>query len=193
MELNTGDLLLFRGNYILSRLIEYFTGGNYSHIGIVLNDPTYIEPKLIGLYMLESGEEDFKDSEDDKYKFGVQITDLKECLKNYKGEVYCRKLKCERDEIFYKKLVDINKKIHDKPYDLDLFDWIKADLGIYIGNVQKTNKFWCSALVAFVYVKLGFLSNDIPWTMIKPNDFSCKSDKLKFINCSLDDEKKLVL
>ena len=190
-KLETGDILMFSGNYFISRFIEYFTHSKFSHIGIVLKDPKYICPKLIGLYMLESGEENFKDSEDDKYKFGVQISDLNKCLDNYKGNVYHRKLHCKRDDKFYQNLIDIHKTVHNKPYDLNLFDLIKADLGLDIGNVQKTNEFWCSALAAFVYVKLGFLDNNIPWTIIKPQDFSYKSTTLKFKNCTLDDEKLL--
>ena len=75
-KLETGDLLLFSGNYFLSKIIEYFTDCNYSHVGIVLKDPKYLDPKLIGFYLLQSGEEYFKDSEDNKFKIGVQISDL---------------------------------------------------------------------------------------------------------------------
>ena len=192
-KLETGDILLFNGKYFLSRIIEYFTNCNYSHVGIVLKDPTYIDPKLIGLYLLQSGEENFRDSEDNKFKIGVQISDLNKCLESYKGNVYYRKLNCNKDDRFYNNLIKIHDITYDKPYDLNPIDWIKADLDIDIGKDQKTNTFWCSALAAYVYVKLGFLSKDIPWTLIKPFDFSCKSNKLKFKNCCLDDEKLLEL
>ena len=36
--------------------------------------------------MLESGKEDFKDSENGKYKFGVQITPFDEICDKYKGK-----------------------------------------------------------------------------------------------------------
>ena len=51
MDLNainfqTGDLLLFSENTnIFSRLIEYFTHSKYSHTAIILQNPTYIDPK----------------------------------------------------------------------------------------------------------------------------------------------------
>ena len=47
---------------------------------------------------------------------------------------------------------------------------------------------WCSALVAYIYVKLNFLDHTLPWTLIKPNDFSDKSNILEFKNCILDKE-----
>ena len=75
--------------------------------------------------------------------------------------------------IFYKKIDQIHSDVHNLPYDLNLFDWIKAGLNIKIGNVQK-NTYWCSALVCYIYIKLGFLENNIPWTLISPEDFNSK-------------------
>mgnify|MGYP003314684960 CR=1 FL=1 len=47
---------------------------------MVLRDPTYIDPKLKGLYIWESSEEKNPDPQDGKKKIGVQITPLKELL-----------------------------------------------------------------------------------------------------------------
>ena len=86
----------------------------------------------------------------------------------------------------------IHSDLHNLPYDTDPIDWIKAKFNIELGNLQKTDTFWCSALVAYSYVKLGFLNEDIPWTIITPQDFSCTSSRLIFKNCCLSDEKKII-
>ena len=92
-QLKTGDILLFNEkSFWFSRLVEYWTGSPWSHVAIVLRDPTYLDPKLTGLYLWESGEEDFPDAEDHQMKFGVQITDLKKVISEYDGKIVVRKL-----------------------------------------------------------------------------------------------------
>jgi hypothetical protein len=55
-------------------------------------------------------------------------------------------------------------------------------------STQKQTMYWCSALVAYIYVSLGFLPETTPWTMIFPKQFSVECDSLKFQNCELGDE-----
>ena len=190
----TGDILLYSTSLWYSKIIEKCTGSKYSHISIILRDPVYIDPKLKGLYILESGFERTPDPTDGKIKFGVQIKSLNEVLESYEsswlGTLYYRKLECTRDELFYEKLDKIYNIVYDKPYDINLCDWIKAAFKIDIGNEHKTNTFWCSALVAFIYCKMNLLEN-VPWTMVSPKEFSYYEDSnsLKFINCVLNKEQ----
>ena len=75
------------------------------------------------------------DSEDHLYKLGVQIHRLEDVLKEYSpGSVFVRHIDTERDDTFYKKLSDIHKEIHNKPYDLDINDWLLAKLNLIIPN-----------------------------------------------------------
>ena len=94
--------------------------------------------------------------QDGKKKIGVQITPLKELLDSYKGSgvVIVRQV---HSNLF----TDENlKKVHDvvygKPYDLNPIDWVEAFLKKDL-NPQKTSRFWCSALCAFIYTKCGLL------------------------------------
>lgn len=194
----TGDILLYSTSLWYSRIIEYFQGSKFSHIGIILKDPVYINEKLKGLYILESGSEDIPDPTDDKLKFGVQITPLEHTIKSYQnswmGNLYYRRLDCLRDQQFTENIKKIYHDVHNRPYDIDLSDWIKADLKLHIGNEHKTNTFWCSALVSYIYCKMKFLKN-IPWTIISPKNFSYYEDNetLKFINSKLAPEKNILL
>ena len=55
-SLKTGDLILF--NYQskdLFSMIRIGTQSNYTHIGMIIKDPSFIEPHLKGLYVWESG------------------------------------------------------------------------------------------------------------------------------------------
>ena len=191
-ELETGDIILFSGNYFLSYIVEYFTKSIYSHVGVVLKNPNLGDAKFKGIYLLESGFENTPDPENHRIKKGVQIINLEDKIKNYKGRIYVRKLHCTRDKKFYEKIIEIHSTVHNIPYDLNPIDWIKGYFKIDIGNTQKENTYWCSALVSFVYVELGFLNKNIPWTLISPKELSSSSNQLKFINCKLDNDTQII-
>jgi hypothetical protein len=200
-NLDTGDILLFRGDSIFGRFLEFFGRSKYSHVGIILKNPKFLNECLEdGIYILESSSNNTPDSEDHMYKIGVQIHKLEDVVNEYnKGCVYVRKLNCIRDETFYKKLNDIHTEIHNKPYDINICDWIVAkynlDKNIAPNPLYKTTKdFWCSALVCFIFKELGFIKDDVNWTIMAPREFSSIEGKyIKFDSsiCKVDNERLL--
>ena len=195
-SLKNGDVLLFssRGTFF-GGCIRFCTRSKFTHVGMVLENPTYIDPKLNeGLYLLESGAEPFKDAEDNTYKLGVQIQKLLPVLNEYgQNFVFCRQLN-SFSNFSTKKMLGAHKIIHDKPYDLNVIDWAEAlvDDKIPIFKKQTTKRFWCSALISFVYIKLGYLPENTQWSMISPENWNNKSNVLKFQNCNMDDVKKVI-
>ncbi len=76
---------------------------------------------------------------------------------------------------------DRMKEIHDcvynKPYDIVVRDWIEA----YCKkdpDPQKISRFWCSALAAFIYTKVGLLDEKTDWSIIRPSFFSSENPEL---------------
>ena len=186
-KLDTMDILLFNGqDYWFSYIVELLTYSKFSHIGLVLKSPTYIDPSLTGTYFLESGSEIIPDAEDGKIKFGVQITDLNTVLQNYTGHVYYRKLQITNpnDSIispfinsidnteYGPQIANAYQSVYDAPYDDNVIDLFKADIGMDFGNNQRTDDFFCSALVTYIYTKLGILSNNIQWDLIEPKEYA---------------------
>ena len=199
----TGDIILYQHKYrwisawdylfnVIDYVIQVGTCSKYTHVAVVVKDPVW-NKDLKGYYIIESNRENIPDAEDHKIKMGVELIPLEYVYSDsLKGNyLFHRKLHCVRDENFYNKWNDIHKVIHNKPYDILITDWIKALFKWNIGDTHKTNTFWCSALAAYIYCKLGFLEKDIDWTLVSPVEFSCKQKQLKFINCTLDDEVKL--
>jgi len=173
-DLNDFDIILFKGqDYWFSYVVEYVTWSEFSHVGIYLNGATGIKPGLITPVMLESGYEYFPDEIENKIKFGVQISDVQRVVNEYTGKVYIRRLNIsgELRQQAKQALTEVYQQIADMPYDYDVFDLLRAEFDIDVGDVQKTNEFFCSALVAYVYAKLGFLSPQIAWDLIRPKDF----------------------
>jgi len=203
--LDTGDIILYDTRWWYSRLIQYFSDGPYSHISIILKNPTWLDEKLTDkYYILESGGEKFNDSETGKKVFGVQIVPFDKILNEYRnegyGNLYYRKLKTTKSlHELQEKIKEAYFQVQAKPYDLDIFDWIKAyietdkdiDDKSLTKKYQNMNKFWCSALVAFIYVKCNLLDNNIPWTIVSPNNFYYKYKFLPLLDCKLKKDKLL--
>lgn len=204
--LDTGDILLFKGITWYDKLIESFGRSPYSHIVIVLKDPVYIHSDLHGYYILESGFEQCEDIEG-KMPFGVQITKLTDVIHTSPGcELYVRHLETIRDQHFYNTIAKIYNDHKNDPYDTSITDWIEAKFIIdsnsptvierlfFWNNVQKTRSFYCSALAAFVYCRLGLLEmpNSVPWSVIAPYEWSMNGGTiLQFKDCRLGPEKQL--
>lgn len=184
-ELDTGDIVLFRGNHLLSHILECMGRSKYSHVGMILKNPKYIRPDLEdGLYLLESSSNNTPDVEDQQFKIGVQIHRLEDILPEFsKGSVYVRYLDCPRDDVFYKKITEVHEDIHNKPYDFNPEDWIRAEWNLIHPleinpAYQKTDSFWCSALLCYIYGKLDCLDSEMDWSLIAPREFSSEEGTL---------------
>ena len=167
-ELNTLDIILFKGDGVISRLIEFFGECKYSHVGVVLKDPK---------------------------KIGIQLHRLEDIVKECpKDSVYVRHVECVRDESFYKKLKEVHDETKNKPYDLNPFDWIAAKYNLDVGispdpRYKQTKAFWCSAFVCYLFHELGLVKKDVNWSIVSPHDFSEKG-RLEFF-CNVTREEKL--
>ena len=74
----------------------------------------------------------------------------------------------------------IHNVAYDKPYDIIPTDWIGA-MFKKDTHPQKTNRFWCSALIGYIYTKLEILECDTDWSILAPNDFSLGGENLNFV------------
>jgi len=184
----TGNSWLWK---LFSNLIKWSTDSSYTHIAMILKDPIFIHPSLKGLFVWESGwENGIPDPQDNKIKLGVQITPLHEIIYQYKN---ISQGKCYYRSIFFddgsgnfdydtynsyfsvSNLTKIHKMIYNKPYDLYPSDWIHA----YFrkdDNPQKTSRFWCSALIGYIYHLLHIVESDMDWSILRPSDFSYSYD-----------------
>lgn len=194
-NLQTGDLLLFGGSsFWFSKLVRVFSKSQWSHIGMILRDPTYIDPALTGLYLWESGEEDYTDAEDHIKKFGVQINDFTTLLKEgYDGYICYRKLHTDMPKSeLENKIKTIHEAVHNKPYDVHLFDFLEASSKVsdvekidtpvsrpwswFKVNHRHNDRYFCSALAGFIYTELGLLPPQTNWTECTPQFFSSEEN-----------------
>ena len=193
--LETGDIILFRGNSWISYFLEWIGRSRYSHVGMIIKNPSFINDSLKdGIYLLESGWNAIPDSEEHIIKSGVQLHLLSDILQNCDpGSVYVRRISCTRNHTFYEKLDIIHQTIHNRPYDMNLWDWIRAayhldiDGSIAPSSSATTTQFWCSALIAYIFDKLELIE-PVNWSVVTPRDFSLWSIRLQF-RCTIGKEE----
>jgi hypothetical protein len=177
MELATGDLVLFIQRrrsawWLLDKAIEMFTRSPYVHVGMVLVDPPFAVPR--GTYLWEAGYESSPNPETGTRNLGVRLTEIGSAIRD--SDVFVRKCTLR---IAHDKLLKIHRDVFLKPYDVCLSDWLLATLRVD-PNPQKTDRFWCSAFIAYVLTQLGWLEETTDWSIVRPCDLSSRSDYLSW-------------
>ena len=175
INLQTGDLILFTGNTLISRFIN-----NFIKVGIIIKNPRFLDSSLEdGLYLLESGDEGI-----------IQLNLLDDVLRLCsKSTVYVRSIVCTRDEEFYQKLRDTYGQMNN------IFEWIEDTFKLdythyYMCIPLPYTKKYCSLMTAYVFCKLGLIDEKINWNTISPYDFSCYSTAIQFL-CQVNPKKLL--
>lgn len=186
---NTGDIIMYCGSKrhktwfsYFSSLIRFATNSYITHIGMVIKDPDFTHTKLKGIYVWESGWEGTPDPQDGKIKLGVQLTPLEKIIDDSKKNnitLIKRSIVCPPETFSTEKLKEIHAVVNNRPYDINPKDWFYA-LFNNDEEPQKTDRFWCSALVGYIYTKCGILNSNTDWSIIKPKDFSIESENLNF-------------
>lgn len=182
--LKTGDLLLCDdlayGSWgLFSWLIKFVTKSDFSHVGMIVKDPDFTETPLKGTFVWTSGISNVPDPEDKTKKFGVQFIPFDHFIQTYGGKIFLRRIEFEHNEEYYSifetnKLKQIHQVVYDKPYDVVITDWIEAFCK-KDPNPQKTSRFFCSALIGYIYTKLNLLDHNTDWSIISPNFFSSEN------------------
>lgn len=185
--LRTGDILLCDdlqyGSWgLFSWLIKFATKSDFSHIGMIVKDPDFTETPLKGTFVWTSGISDVPDPEDKQKKFGVQFIPFKHFIQTYGGKIFLRRIHFELPEEYHtifntNILKQIHQVVYDKPYDVVITDWIEA----YCKKdpkPQKTSRFFCSALIGYIYTKLTLLDENTDWSILYPNFFSSENKSL---------------
>ena len=180
-NLNTGDLVLCHGESkdgIINNTIEFFTNSIYEHVGLIIKDPWWTNLK--GIYVLQSSKipKKYKDVINNKLS-GVTLNKLEDFIS-------------ERDLLSVRSIQNINwtynqknkfknifHEVHSKPYNSNLIDLCKIGLSSYfrcnkkkIRLINESNKFICSSLISYFYIKLGWCNTNINWSTQTPEDLS---------------------
>jgi hypothetical protein len=200
-KFKTGDILLcddlgYSSWGLFSWFIKFMTKSDFSHIGMIVVDPEFTNIPLKGIYVWTSGISDTTDAEDNTKKFGVQFIPYDHFVKTYQGKIYIRRIEFKKEEEYNKifnnqTLKEIHKVVYDKPYDIIITDWIEAyckkDL-----KPQKTSRFFCSALIGYIYTKLNLFDDNLDWSILYPNYFSSENKTFSMLHNATFSKEHLI-
>lgn len=166
-ELETGDLILFSGRTLASRLVQGFTGSYWSHIGIVVRLPGRADPLLWEATRASK-------LADIHYGIafdGVQLVSLAEKLASYPGEIAVRRLLgAGTGRSRYRSLQPLVRDWHARPY----CNFVVKKLLAWWRGMEAARRHrggFCSELVAEVYKHLQLLPPGKPSIDYVPRDF----------------------
>lgn len=183
MNFDSLDILLFAGRHFwFSWIIKLFTRSQWTHVGLVMSgkDLQLFSGEKCGckfeeekLYFWEAGREDkIRDLENNELKFGVQIDELDPILEQYDGKISWRKYKGHMSDEKRKILEIIHSKVHNKPYDANVWHMFCAWIGWEPKSERhRTSEFFCSAFVGYVLTQLDVMSKNINWDTLLPKYF----------------------
>lgn len=173
-QLKTGDLVLFSGKSAISNIIKLFSGGKWSHVGMVLRLPELDDAVLLWESTTLS---DIEDVETNLPTKGVQLIPLSQRIAGYAGEVTVRHLNKELTEPMHIELGKKRSALSRCPYEKSEIELIKAAWDGFGGAScgEDLSSVFCSELVAEAYQSMGLLDeypDGQPSNEYTPIDFS---------------------
>lgn len=174
--METGDVVLFNGQYSGSKFIEFCERSEWSHVGMVVRLPQFEQPLIWEATSLTN-------LPDVLYKDQIQgpkLVDLKERmahygddLKKYENANFAyRKLNVVRTPEMQEALNQLIPKLHGLP-DPGFWEMIWDVIKGRIFNIKvDLDKYFCSELVAETYLSMGLISDQRPINAYMPVDFS---------------------
>lgn len=185
-ELQTGDIILCHSSGPggsddtgLDGAIEFFTHGPWTHTAIIIKDPWWLNLKGLFVFQSGSGPNSYKDVINDNVE-GVTLNHLDDFLAN-RELIFVRRLQNfefnDTTRKIFKTAFDV---AHGKPYDKNWCSWIGVGIGNFfkckccsrVSTPPTTDTFWCSALVAYMYVKMGWFEESLDWSAQTPQDIA---------------------
>jgi hypothetical protein len=179
--LRTGDVFLFHGDSLISRVVERVTGSRFSHAAMIIR-PDPAKPPMLW----QTGPDPIvEDEETHSMHGGAQLglldADLKLMGIPKFGDVpFVRRLQVERGPDFETLALQAVADIDGRPFPSNpemLENWLLGLL--HIATSDRT--LFCAQLVAATFVRMGLLPLDPPVNFYDPKDFSTEYDRLPWL------------
>lgn len=193
-KMNTGDLVLFEGEYPISKTIEKLEMCPYSHVGMVIRVEGFDDPLFFESTTLTNLEDQVTDNPN-KILAGPKIVNLYERLNHYGEDVkpYAapkftyRPLHADRVGMT-DTLLNLHKKYYGiaDPKETQMI-W-EVILGRWFRVKAKKNNFFCSECIALAYQALELINTKYPYNAYMPKDFTSLSKFLKLQKGWFEDE-----
>lgn len=166
--MNTGDLILFKGNGVFSALITALPGAEYSHVGVYVDHPEH------GHCIFESTSQGtLPDIITGESICGVQLVPFDERVKTYDGEVFHLPIDGERSPDMLEDMWYYIDEYHGTPYEDDNLQLVRAELDLFPWQRNKADAstLFCSENTTMCERYAGlFVNNGTPANENTPTD-----------------------
>ncbi len=174
--LKTGDLILFSGQYQMSKLVEKLEGSKWSHCAMVVRLDEFDYPLLYEATALTN----LPDLVNNKKITGPKVVNLEERLKTYGDDVkpYVPPVysvrRCSREATSEDVAIirDILLNLEGLPNPGEWKMIFEVLVGRYLYIPTKMTDITCSGFLAYTFRKLGRLGGRKPINGFMPKDFS---------------------
>lgn len=175
-ELQTGDLILFSGQYPISKFVQKLEHSMWSHVAMVVRLPEWEEPLLWESTALTNLEDVLVHD----HLTGPKLVDLKQRLETYGSDVTpyvppryaVRPLKLERTDDMIAALHALFTELHGIPNPGQWKMIWEVIEGRFLHIRSKLDNYTCSELVAESFIKMGLLDPNAVINGFMPRDFS---------------------
>ena len=170
-SLRTGDIVLFSGRRLISRLIQIGTLSRWSHVGVVIRLPDNYNTVLL---MESTTISRVRDYFTRRVIRGVSMVLLSDRVRTYKGRVAVRRLvNVDRDDEFEAAFARLRRQLHGRRYETSLMELLRSAVDLpFWRNRRDLSSVFCSELVAEGYIRAGLLSGKMPPNEYTPDDFA---------------------
>ncbi|MBY9080159.1 hypothetical protein KIH86_26625 [Paenibacillus sp. HN-1] len=195
-QLRTGDLILFSGQYEISKLVEKLEGSLWSHVAMVVRIPEIETPLLWESTALTN----LPDALMHDHLTGPKLVDLRQRLETYGSDVVpyvppryaVRPLEVERTEEMISSLHELFTKLHGIPNPGQWKMILEVIEGRFFHIRSKLDNYTCSELIAESFIEMGLLDPKAVINGFMPSDFS-SDGHLKLIKGQFGDEIEIDL
>ena len=172
--LKTGDVVIFSGKSAVSNFIKLFSGGKWSHVGMVLRLKELDDAVLLWESTTLSN---IPDIETQAAAKGVQLVPMSQRVASYDGEIAVRQLNKAVSAKMQRALAECRKALSRKPYEAGEMELLKPAYDGIGGKSsgEDLSSLFCSELVAEAYQSMGLLPEypkGLPSNEYTPLDFS---------------------
>lgn len=175
-HLQTGDLILFSGQYSISKLVEKLEQSPWSHVAMVVRLPDIDYPLLWESTALTNLPDELKHD----HMTGPKLVNLHERLLTYGQDVTpyvppryaVRPLDVQRTPEMMAALFALFTELHGIPNPGQWKMIFEVLEGRFLHIRSKLDNYTCSQLIAESYIKMGLLDPDLVTNGLMPCDFS---------------------
>lgn len=163
-QLQTGDVVLFKGKGWISWLIEKWCS--------LVSCGKRVKSSHVGWLWVERGRVLLHESTMIRGGFkGVRLIPFSEVVETYSGRIWIRHLQTKRTPSFMKKFKAFVSETLGKPYEEDPFQLIRSCWFFTRSKKEDKKSYFCSELVAAGFKELGLICTEAASNDFAPYEF----------------------